>query len=54
MQEVNKMSETNLGIVFGPTLIDSQSPPDPTEMGYQSKVVELVICNYSQIFDMDA
>jgi hypothetical protein len=54
MQETNKMSETNLGIVWGPTLIDSQMPPDPTEMSYQSKVVELVITNYAQIFDMDA
>lgn len=49
MQETNKMSECNLGIVWGPTLMDSQSAPDPTEMGYQSKIVELVICNYSQV-----
>ena len=49
MQDVNKMSETNLGIVFGPTLCDSNLPPDPTEMNYQSKVVELIIINYRQM-----
>ncbi len=54
MQEVNLMNEQNLGIVFGPTLCDSTLPPDPTEMSYQSKVVELIIINYRQIFDMSS
>jgi hypothetical protein len=43
------MSESNLGIVWGPTLIDSKLPPDPTEMGYQSKTIELIISNYAQV-----
>ncbi|KAI8904716.1 hypothetical protein EDD86DRAFT_277914 [Gorgonomyces haynaldii] len=52
-QEKNKMSEFNLGIVWGPTLIDSSSPPDPSELTLQSKVVETILLHYAQIFDTE-
>lgn len=49
--EINKMGVTNLSIVWGPTLIDSQGAPDPMEMKYSSQVIEVVLQNYNQIFE---
>ncbi|KAL2913640.1 Rho GTPase-activating protein [Polyrhizophydium stewartii] len=50
----NKMTITNLGIVWGPTLMD---PPDATsdamDLKFQSKVVETIVGNFEHIFDMD-
>ncbi|KAI8891900.1 hypothetical protein BC833DRAFT_613084 [Globomyces pollinis-pini] len=47
----NKMNEVNLGIVWGPTLIDSGAGPDPMNMKYASRVVEVIISNFDHIFD---
>ncbi|KAJ2994462.1 hypothetical protein HDV02_001557 [Globomyces sp. JEL0801] len=49
--EDNKMNEVNLGIVWGPTLIDSGAGPDPMNMKYASRVVEVIISNFDHIFD---
>ncbi|XP_044287262.1 GEM-interacting protein isoform X3 [Varanus komodoensis] len=54
----NKMSPSNLGIIFGPTLI---RPPASSyvsmsclvESGYQSQMVEFLILNYERIFGID-
>ncbi|KAI8928247.1 hypothetical protein BC831DRAFT_449068 [Entophlyctis helioformis] len=50
----NKMTVANLGIIWGPTLLD---PPeqgmDPSDMKLQAKVVETIVNNYEQIFDTD-
>ncbi|KAI9207539.1 Rho GTPase activation protein [Polychytrium aggregatum] len=53
MEPDNKMNAQNLSIVWGPTLIDppSDSVPDPSELRLQSRVVEVVLSNYEQIFD---
>ena len=47
------MSEFNLGIVWGPTLIDSDHSPDPSDLTHQSKIVEAIILHNTQIFDME-
>lgn len=47
------MSAANLGIVWGPTLIDFGGIPDPNDLTLQSKVVEIVILNAEDIFDVD-
>ncbi|KAJ3303333.1 hypothetical protein HDV03_003982 [Kappamyces sp. JEL0829] len=50
---VNKMSAANLGIVWGPTLLDSGLTPDASDLKYSSEVVELIISNVSQIFETE-
>ena len=49
--EATKMNATNLGIVFGPTLMDSGSVPNPSEFKYQSELVQFIIENCDQIFE---
>jgi hypothetical protein len=48
----NKMNEANLGIVWGPTLIDS-GKVDTIDLKYSSMVIEIIISNYDQIFDIE-
>lgn len=49
----NKMSPANLGIVWGPTLIDSGGIPDPNDLKHQSKIIEIVISKFDHIFETD-
>ncbi|XP_041033145.1 GEM-interacting protein isoform X2 [Carcharodon carcharias] len=55
--EENKMSSTNLGIIFGPTLIRPPALEDTASMislansGYQAQVVDFLITQYNQIFE---
>jgi hypothetical protein len=51
-EEDNKMNEANLGIVWGPTLIDS-GKVDAVDLKFSSLVVEVIIANYDQIFDLE-
>ena len=46
-----KMTASNLGIVFGPTLMDSGSTPNPSDFKYQSELVQFIIENCDQIFE---
>ncbi|KAB5560129.1 hypothetical protein GE09DRAFT_1236719 [Coniochaeta sp. 2T2.1] len=48
---INRMSTQNLAIVFGPTLMGTDS--NLADSGYQSKVVETILQNTYQIFDDD-
>ncbi|KAH8907882.1 RhoGAP-domain-containing protein [Coniochaeta sp. PMI_546] len=48
---VNRMSTQNLAIVFGPTLMGTDS--NLADSGFQSKVVETILQNTYQIFDDD-
>ncbi|KAH6599688.1 hypothetical protein BASA50_002824 [Batrachochytrium salamandrivorans] len=51
---VNKMSIGNLGIVWGPTLMDSpDSGADASDLKYQSKAIETIVANFDHIFDTD-
>ena len=49
--EATKMNASNLGIVFGPTLMDSGATPNPSEFKYQSELVQFIIENCDQIFE---
>ncbi|KAJ8326575.1 Rho GTPase-activating protein [Batrachochytrium dendrobatidis] len=50
----NKMTIGNLGIVWGPTLMDSPEPTaDATDLKYQSRVIETIVGNYDHIFDTE-
>ncbi|XP_012584658.1 PREDICTED: GEM-interacting protein isoform X2 [Condylura cristata] len=60
--EENKMSANNLGIVFGPTLLQPPGSPGSTgcssvtcllDSGHQAQLVEFLILHYEQIFGMD-
>jgi hypothetical protein len=53
LQTENKMNESNLGIVWGPTLIDSGNKVDAGNFKYSSLVIEVIISNCDQIFDVD-
>ena len=54
MESENKMSISNLSIVFGPTLMDPPEPSnDPLSLKHQSLVIEIVLTNYEHIFDTD-
>jgi len=49
--DVNKMTPTNLGVVFGPNIFqNSKSESDALEMQYMNKVVSFMISNYPSIF----
>ncbi|XP_015268850.1 PREDICTED: rho GTPase-activating protein 29 [Gekko japonicus] len=54
----NKMSASNLGIIFGPTLIRPRQTDATVSLSslvdypYQARVVELLITNYEKIFDI--
>jgi Rho GTPase-activating protein RGD1 len=52
----NRMTPSNLAIVFGPTLMRQRGEPsaeDVRDAAWQSKVVETIILNTYQIFDDD-
>ncbi len=57
----NRMTESNLAIVFGPTLMGQVSgkgglarmAEDVRDASWQAKVVETIILNTYQIFDDD-
>ncbi|ERF76826.1 hypothetical protein EPUS_08006 [Endocarpon pusillum Z07020] len=52
----NKMTPSNLAIVFGPTLMGQGGGPglgDPNDAAWQARVVETIILNTYQIFDDD-
>lgn len=52
----NKMTPSNLAIVFGPTLMGQGGmggAGDVKDAGWQAKVVETIILNTFQIFDDD-
>ncbi|XP_054549373.1 GEM-interacting protein isoform X2 [Talpa occidentalis] len=60
--EENKMSANNLGIVFGPTLLQPPDSPGTAgsgsvtcllDSGHQAQLVEFLILHYEQIFGMD-
>ncbi|XP_008047606.1 GEM-interacting protein [Carlito syrichta] len=60
--EENKMSANNLGIVFGPTLLQAPDCPRAAgtlpvtcllDSGHQAQLVEFLIVHYEQIFGMD-
>lgn len=48
---INRMTPQNLAIVFGPTLMGTDS--NLADSGFQSKVVETILLNTYQIFDDD-
>lgn len=54
----NKMSASNLGIIFGPTLIRPRQTDATVSLSslvdypYQARVVELLITYYEKIFDV--
>ncbi|KAM8805607.1 rho GTPase-activating protein 29 isoform 2-T2 [Eudromia elegans] len=54
----NKMSASNLGIIFGPTLIRPRQTDATVSLSslvdypYQARVVELLITHYEKIFDI--
>lgn len=56
--EENKMSASNLGIIFGPTLIRPRQTDATVSLSslvdypYQARVVELLITYYEKIFDI--
>lgn len=47
------MSGANLGIVWGPTLMDSGMVPDAVELGLAARVVEIIIMNVDHIFECE-
>jgi Rho GTPase-activating protein RGD1 len=49
----NRMTASNLAIVFGPTLMGQGQAGDVRDAGWQAKVVETIILNTFQIFDDD-
>lgn len=56
--EENKMSASNLGIIFGPTLIiprhtDAEvSLSSLVDYPYQALMVELLVCHFQTVFDI--
>jgi hypothetical protein len=55
MGVVNKMTAQNLAIVFGPTLLVSDSNKDSqlTDMGDQYRLVEAMVNNFHAIFEVE-
>ncbi|KAJ3223848.1 hypothetical protein HK099_000619 [Clydaea vesicula] len=51
-EEVNKMNIQNLSIVFGPTLMDLPDSGGQGDFSAMARVVEIVLSNYSVIFDV--
>ncbi|XP_033875523.3 rho GTPase-activating protein 29-like isoform X3 [Acipenser ruthenus] len=57
-QEENKMTASNLGIIFGPTLIKPRQTDAEVSLSslvdypYQARIVELLILHYGKIFDL--
>lgn len=47
----SKMNAANLSIVWAPTFVDSINEPDASDLKYASRVIEIVIANYDNIFD---
>jgi Rho GTPase-activating protein RGD1 len=52
-QHLNKMSSGNLGIVWGPNLMDSGLKVDATDLQYSARVVEVIINNVDNLFEFD-
>ncbi|KAL4635921.1 rho GTPase-activating protein 29-like isoform X1 [Arapaima gigas] len=56
--EENKMTASNLGIIFGPTLIKPRQTDAEVSLSslvdypYQALIVELLVRHYSKVFDM--
>ncbi|KAM8931006.1 rho GTPase-activating protein 29 [Pelodytes ibericus] len=56
--EENKMSASNLGIIFGPTLIRPRQTDATISLSslvdypYQARIVELLITHYDKVFDV--
>ncbi|KAH8917218.1 RhoGAP-domain-containing protein [Atractiella rhizophila] len=49
--EENKMTSSNLGVVFGPTLLRSSNPArEFSDMGSKAKIVEVLVENAVQLF----
>ena len=48
----NKMSIANLGIVWGPNIMDS-GRVDANEMHFSAKVVEVIVANVDNLFEFD-
>ncbi|KAM0135699.1 hypothetical protein ACHAQE_000274 [Botrytis cinerea] len=49
----NRMTASNLAIVFGPTLMGANSGPNMSDAGWQVRVVDTILKNTYQIFDDD-
>ncbi|KAF7960524.1 hypothetical protein EAE96_000204 [Botrytis aclada] len=49
----NRMTASNLAIVFGPTLMGANSGPNMQDAGWQVRVVDTILKNTYQIFDDD-
>ena len=49
----NRMTPSNLAIVFGPTWMSGGQAGDVRDAAWQAKVVETIINNTFQIFDDD-
>lgn len=51
LSEFNKMTPSNLGVIFGPTLMRSSNPNRQfSDMPFTAKIVELTVLNRSQLF----
>ncbi|ODV60658.1 GTPase-activating protein RGD1 [Ascoidea rubescens DSM 1968] len=51
-QDINRMSASNLGIIWGPTLL-SFAITNPDEKSYQSKVIEYLMLAADEIFEAE-
>lgn len=49
----NRMSASNLAIVFGPTLMGANTGPNIQDAGWQVRVIDTILNNTYQIFDDD-
>jgi len=49
----NRMNASNLGIVFGPTLMGSNPQNNIQDAGWQVRVIDTILNNCYQIFDDD-
>ncbi|APA07269.1 hypothetical protein sscle_02g020390 [Sclerotinia sclerotiorum 1980 UF-70] len=49
----NRMTASNLAIVFGPTLMGANSGPNIQDAGWQVRVIDTILNNTYQIFDDD-
>jgi len=50
---VNRMSSSNLAIVFGPTLMGASTGSNIQDAAWQVRVIETILSNTYQIFDDD-
>ncbi|CAG8959098.1 hypothetical protein HYFRA_00012961 [Hymenoscyphus fraxineus] len=50
---INRMNASNLAVVFGPTLMGTNSGPNIADSGWQVKVIDTILQNTLQIFDDD-